>query len=98
MKQGNWSDVKRILRNIGYIFGCGVFRALLTPLFLVIIARRLGAEDFGSYSFAVFLASILLVLGDMGLSKLVVRSWHPDATRPPATWEGSWCSAWPRGS
>ncbi len=77
MTHGNRSDIRRILRNIGYIFGCGVFRALLTPIFLVIIARRLGAEDFGSYSFAISLASILLVLGDMGLSKLVVRELAP---------------------
>lgn len=75
--QGHWSDIKRIIRNIGYIFGCGVFRAVLTPVFLVIIARRLGTEDFGSYSFAFSLASILLVLGDMGLSKLVVRELSP---------------------
>jgi O-antigen/teichoic acid export membrane protein len=75
--QSHWRDIRRILRNIGYIFGGGVFRAVLTPLFLVIIARRLGAEDFGGYSFAFSLASILLVLGDMGLSKLVVRELSP---------------------
>jgi O-antigen/teichoic acid export membrane protein len=47
------------------------------PLFLIIIARKLGTEGFGKFSFAFSLASIFLVLGDMGLTKLVVRELAP---------------------
>ncbi len=53
--------------------GGGTFRAVLMPLFTVLVARRLGAEGFGTYSFALSLAYILLVVGEMGLPKLVVR-------------------------
>ena len=51
----------------------GVFRAVLTPLFTVMVARKLGATGFGQYSFALALAYILLIVGEMGLPKVVVR-------------------------
>ncbi len=54
------------------MFG-GVFRAALTPLFTVMVARKLGATGFGQYSFALALAYILLIVGEMGLPKVVVR-------------------------
>ncbi len=66
-------DAKRIARNILVIMGGGTFRAVLMPLFTVLVARRLGTEGFGAYSFALSLAYILLILGEMGLPKLVVR-------------------------
>jgi len=53
--------------------GGGTFRAVLMPLFTVLIARRLGTEGFGAYSFALSLAYLLLIVGEMGLPKLVVR-------------------------
>ncbi|MGQ9757541.1 MAG: flippase [Actinomycetota bacterium] len=66
-------DARRIAKNILLIMGGGTFRAVLMPLFTVLIARRLGTEGFGAYSFALSLAYILLVVGEMGLPKLVVR-------------------------
>lgn len=66
-------DGKRIARNIVVIMGGGTFRAILMPIFTVLVARRLGAEGFGAYSFALSLAYILLIVGELGLPKLVVR-------------------------
>ncbi|MDI6873642.1 flippase [Candidatus Solincola sp.] len=66
-------DARRVARNILMIMGGGTFRAVLMPLFTVLIARKLGTEGFGAYSFALSLAYILLIVGEMGLPKLVVR-------------------------
>lgn len=67
------SDAKRIAKNIAFIMGGGVFRAVLMPLFTIFIARELGTEGFGAFSFALSLASILVIVGEMGLPKMVVR-------------------------
>jgi O-antigen/teichoic acid export membrane protein len=53
--------------------GGGIFRAVLLPLFTIFIARQLGTEGFGAYSFALSLAYILVIVGEMGLPKMVVR-------------------------
>ncbi|OFW55495.1 MAG: hypothetical protein A2Y75_09240 [Candidatus Solincola sediminis] len=66
-------DAKRIGRNIALIMGGGTFRAVLMPLFTIFIARMLGTEGFGAYSFILSLAYILLIVGEMGLPKAVVR-------------------------
>ena len=67
------SDAKRIAKNIILIVGGGTFRAVLMPLFTILIARHLGTEGFGAFSFALSLASILVIVGEMGLPKMVVR-------------------------
>jgi len=67
------SDAKRIARNIAFIVGGGTFRAVLMPLFTIFIARELGTEGFGAFSFALALASVLVIVGEMGLPKMVVR-------------------------
>lgn len=43
------------------------------PLFTIFIARQLGTEGFGAFSFILSLASILVIVGEMGLPKMVVR-------------------------
>ncbi len=43
------------------------------PLFTIFIARELGTEGFGAFSFALALASVLVIVGEMGLPKMVVR-------------------------
>ena len=50
------SDAKRIAKNIILIVGGGTFRAVLMPLFTIFIARQLGTEGFGAFSFALSLA------------------------------------------
>ncbi len=72
-KGNTLSDAKRIAKNIALITGGGVFRAVLMPLFTIFIARELGTEGFGAFSFALALASILVIVGEMGLPKMVVR-------------------------
>ncbi len=67
------SDAKRIAKNIALVVGGGTFRAVLMPLFTFLIARKLGTENFGKYSFALSLAYVLVILGEMGLPKMVVR-------------------------
>ncbi len=67
------SDARRIAKNIVLVVGGGTFRAVLMPLFTFIIARKLGTENFGKYSFALSLAYVLVILGEMGLPKMVVR-------------------------
>jgi len=75
---GAMEDARRIAKNIVVIMGGGTFRAVLMPLFTVLVARKLGTEGFGAYSFALSLAYILLIVGEMGLPKLVVRELAAD--------------------
>jgi|GEM_PF-911679 len=72
-KEKYLSDAKRIAKNIAFIVGGGTFRAVLMPLFTIFIARELGTEGFGAFSFALALASVLVIVGEMGLPKMVVR-------------------------
>jgi O-antigen/teichoic acid export membrane protein len=67
------NDARRIAKNIALIMGGGVFRAILMPLFTILIARQLGTEGFGAFSFALALASVMVIVGEIGLPKMVVR-------------------------
>jgi O-antigen/teichoic acid export membrane protein len=64
---------KRVLGNAlfrvgGYAFGAGLFFATI-----VLIARYLGTEGFGHFSFILATASIFQLVADMGVRNIVIR-------------------------
>ena len=64
---------KRVLGNAlfrvgGYALGAGLFFATI-----VLIARYLGTEGFGHFSFILATASIFQLVADMGVRNIVIR-------------------------
>ena len=58
-----------------------VAQSLLGILLVVLLARYLGATEYGKYAFALSFTAIFLVLTDMGLSTLSIREIARDTRR-----------------
>lgn len=74
------NQTKIVLKNISALFGAQLITSLLTPLLLIIIARKLGDEVFGKYSFIIALTQIFLIISDFGVKAIATR----DVARHPA--------------
>jgi O-antigen/teichoic acid export membrane protein len=70
--------MKRIFRNTSFLLFGTVANKILALIFLAVIARFLGPDEFGKYSFAISFTAICLVLGDLGLNAIAVREVSPD--------------------
>src|SRR5215472_7315032 len=46
---------------------------ILSTLFLLLLARKIGAADFGCYSSAWAFASVFMILVDLGMSWIITR-------------------------
>ncbi len=68
-----YSRFERYLHNIIWIMGDRIFGLTVTFAITVLVARHLGPENFGIYSYALSTAAIFASAGHMGLSGLVVR-------------------------
>jgi O-antigen/teichoic acid export membrane protein len=66
-------DAETITRNTGSLFVGEVVVRVLSLIFFVMIARILGASEFGVYSFAFAIASIFLIFSDLGLATLLIK-------------------------
>lgn len=60
-------------RNISLKFLGEALSRALAVVFVFYAARKLGAEDFGRYSFAVSFAFLFVILTDLGLNTLLIR-------------------------
>lgn len=65
--------VKKYLDNTLWIMGDKFIGLGVGFLVAVVVARYLGPEDFGTYSYVLSLVALFSVAGHMGLSGLVVR-------------------------
>jgi O-antigen/teichoic acid export membrane protein len=70
---GELGTAERVARNAVLKVAVQATR-LLSLLFLVLAARRLGPEDFGKFTFAYALATILGAALDLGMHSVLVRS------------------------
>ncbi|XOJ84602.1 oligosaccharide flippase family protein [Methylophilaceae bacterium Uisw_099_01] len=59
--------------NLGYQSVSTLYVALLGFLVSVILARELGVEDFGSYSYILSLAGIFVIIQDGGYKTIILR-------------------------
>lgn len=67
------SSNKRIARNLMVsVFGEG-FGALINIYIIVLIARQLGPEIFGEFSFILAFVGLLQLITDMGIANLLIR-------------------------
>ncbi|WP_404408595.1 flippase [Pseudidiomarina marina] len=67
------STLKKYLANTSWMFSDKVLSLALNFVVSIIIARYLGAEDYGTLAYVLSLTTIFTVAGHMGLSGLVVR-------------------------
>lgn len=74
-----WAAVLKSARNL-FFAGTGAASAVLLLVLLVIAGRTLGSAEYGRFSFALALASILEVLMDFGLKEVVTRNVARDRT------------------
>lgn len=68
-----YQKIKRYLHNTLWIMGEKVASLGLSFLVTVVVARYLGPEDFGLFSYAISVSALFTAAGHMGLSGLVVR-------------------------
>lgn len=76
--------LKSIFRNIGMVFLSDLLGRVLYFFLIISIARFLGAEGLGFYSFVFAFVGLFVVFNDLGLSQLFVREVarkHSDASR-----------------
>jgi len=67
------SEIKRIFKNTMFLFFSNAINVGLSLILVVAIARYLGNEGFGKYSFAFAFAGLLSMFADLGLSGFVIR-------------------------
>jgi len=63
----------RITKNTTYLTLAFIGQKLLALFYFVIIARVVGAEDLGKYTFALAFTTLFAVLADIGLSQSLIR-------------------------
>ena len=67
------NQVQRIVKNIGVTGFAQVLTSLMAFVLLIYLARILGEADFGKYSFAISLTTLLATFTDLGVNQLLVR-------------------------
>ena len=72
---------RRTLLNTAAIFGGEAVSRLATALMALVVARRFGAEALGQYGYALSLASVLVIVPDLGLHLLTTRSLAAEPAR-----------------
>jgi O-antigen/teichoic acid export membrane protein len=60
-------------KNLGYQWASTLYVAVLGFVVSVLLARELGVEDFGNYSYILSLAGIFLIIQDGGYKTLIFR-------------------------
>lgn len=69
----NKTTRQTVVKNILWLFGGETISKLLKTAIIIYAARILGAENYGVFSYAFTIASLFLILSDIGLSPLLTR-------------------------
>ncbi len=75
------STVKKIGKNLSFLTVGNIIQKILSFIMVIYIARKLGVEDFGLYSFIFSFVAFFTVFGDLGISALVSREIAKDRSR-----------------
>jgi len=65
--------MKLVLRNSAFLFSANIINAALFFALVILIARLLGPEELGLYSFAMAIAVIVAAITELGLDQLLTR-------------------------
>ena len=68
-------------KNLGYQWASTLYVAVLGFVVSVLLARELGVEDFGNYSYILSLAGIFLIFQDGGYKTLIFRESVDDSAQ-----------------
>ncbi|MBN1593093.1 MAG: flippase [Candidatus Coatesbacteria bacterium] len=66
-------SLRRLAKNVAFRTGTEAFKKLVNVAFVIFVARELGADGLGRYSFLLVLTSILGLVADCGFSTLMLR-------------------------
>lgn len=69
-----FEDARRVARNTIILLASKFISKPLYLIYIFLIARALGVEDFGRYSFAITFAGFFVILADFGLKTPVQRA------------------------
>lgn len=69
----NTSSKQTVAKNIFWLFGSEISGRLLKMGLIIYAARMLGSDGWGLFSYAISVASLLIIFSDIGISDLVVR-------------------------
>ncbi|MCD6327212.1 flippase [bacterium] len=67
------TDLRKLARNVALRTGTEAFKKIVSLAFVVFVARKLGADGLGRYSFLLVLVTILGLVADCGFSTLMLR-------------------------
>ncbi|MBI2558020.1 flippase [Candidatus Woesearchaeota archaeon] len=67
------STLKRIARNAGFVFIGDNALKILTMILVFLIARYLGVEEYGKFSFVISFTGLFFIVLDLGTRILIVR-------------------------
>jgi O-antigen/teichoic acid export membrane protein len=73
-------SLNSLLKNSVILFVAQLMSAVFSFIYIIYIARYLGAEGFGIISFALSFSAILVFFSDIGLSTLITREISRDKT------------------
>jgi len=66
-------DAVRTFRNTTYMLLGHVISALILFFANALVARHLGVEDYGTYSFAISFCYLFIAIGNLGMDQLLIR-------------------------
>jgi len=67
------AELKRVVKNSTFIFLTNLFGKILTLVLIIILARYLGVQDYGKFSFVISFVGLFAVFGNFGLGLLLKR-------------------------
>jgi O-antigen/teichoic acid export membrane protein len=67
------TTIRKIAKNTGVLFAGQILSYVLGFIYVIYVARYLGAESFGILTLALAFTGIFGILADLGLSRLIVR-------------------------
>jgi len=74
--------VQRIAKNVFFISTSQLFIKGINFIFIIFLARLIGVQDFGKYSFVTALFGMLSLLANFGLDTLLIRNIARNKTLP----------------
>ncbi|MCX6740032.1 MAG: flippase [Candidatus Parcubacteria bacterium] len=66
-------QAQSIAKNTTWLTGAYIFQKIFAFIYFTLVARFIGANDIGVYTFAISLTTIFSVFIDMGLSSVLIR-------------------------
>lgn len=73
-KLGEKENSRKILANISWLFLDKIFRVGLNFAITVLIARYLGAQNFGLWNYVIAFVALFSILSSLGLDSIVTRN------------------------